>query len=544
MAKSSHSGVPCIFGSRSFVAAVIAASTMSQACSDTSFPTSGPSDGAPEITAQAEAPLPVALASKAQPIPGQYIITFADSVSDVPGLAKRIANQYGNDPIFTYSSALKGFAARIPAQALDGLSHNPQIARIEPDQTVELSGAQHYADWGLDRLDQRALPLDDYFNWTSDGAGVNVYIIDSGIRGTHTDFGGRVVSAFTAVNDGYGTGDCLGHGTHVAGTVGGATWGVAKGVRLYSVRVADCAGSSTGSALLAGMDWVAKNRVLPAVANMSLGGSFSTTLNNAALAMINAGVVTVAAAGNSAIDACTVSPASLPGAITVAASTAFDVHASFSNFGSCVDLYAPGMSIQSASNTSDIASVVKTGTSMAAPHVAGAAALYLAQNPTATPSIVEAALVQNATNYLLTSVPSGTANRLLYIGSTTSTQPAPTPAPQPPPPPADTTTPPPPAPSPTPAPTDLAPVAAFKVTCTGNKGSCNFDASAAKDDVGITGYSWNFGDGTTSTSSSAAVVSHAYSAAKTYSVTLTVTDARGQSGTAQLKITVKMGGKN
>jgi aqualysin 1 len=522
-------------GSRPTIALAITVGALSQACSsDTAFPTSGTSENSTEITAEAEAPLPMALAAKAQPIMGQYIITFADTVSDVPGLATRIAAQHGGAPIFTYTKALKGFAARIPEQALDGLSRNPQIARIESDQTLQLSDAQHYADWGLDRLDQRSLPMDDYYNFSSSGAGVNVYIIDSGIRGTHTDFGGRVVGAFTGINDGYGTGDCLGHGTHVAGTVGGATWGVAKAVRLYSIRVVDCSGSATGSALLAGMDWVAKNRVLPAVANMSLGGSVSATLNNAAQAMINAGVVTVAAAGNSSVDACTISPAALPAAITVAASTMYDVHAPFSNFGSCVDLYAPGISIQSASNTSDIASVLKTGTSMAAPHVAGAAALYLAQNPGASPAAVEAALIGNATTGVLTSVPSGTPNRLLFIGAGTVAQPEPAPTP----------TPAPTSPTPPPTTTDQSPVAAFKVTCTGNKGACTFDASASRDDVGITGYSWNFGDGTTSTTSSAALVSHAYSAAKTYIVTLTVSDAKAQSGTAQLKLTVKMNGKN
>jgi subtilisin family serine protease len=534
MAKGLRAGARRFIGSRTSVAAALALGILSQGCNDVGVPTGTTTENTTEITVEAEAPAPTALADKALPIPGQYIITFADSVSDVSGLAKRIAAQYGSDPIFTYTSAIKGFAARIPDQALDGLARSPQIATIERDQTIELTDAQHYADWGLDRLDQRQLPLDDYYNWTSGGAGVNVYIIDSGIRGTHTDFGGRVVGAFSAVNDGYGTGDCLGHGTHVAGTVGGVTWGVAKAVRLYSVRVADCAGSATGSALLAGMDWVVKNRVLPAVANMSLGGSFSATLNTAVQNMINAGVVTVAAAGNSAIDACLISPAAVPAAITVAASSMTDAHASFSNYGSCVDLYAPGMAIQSASNSSDIASVLKTGTSMAAPHVSGAAALYLAQNPTASPATVEAAIVQSATAGVLTSVPSGTPNRLLYVGASSVAQPAPAPEP---------------TPTPTPTPTDTTaadqpPVAAFKVTCTGNKGACTFDASASTDDVGITGYSWNFGDGTSAITGSSAVVNHSYSATKTYSVTLSVTDGKGQSATAQLKITVKINGKN
>jgi subtilisin family serine protease len=527
---------PCM-ASRPLIALAIVVGTLGQACSsDTSLPTGSAPENSTEITAQAEAPLPMAFAANAKPIEGQYILTFADSVSDVPALAKRIAAQYGGDPIFTYTTAIKGVAARIPVQALDGLSRNPQIARIEPDQTLELSDAQLYADWGLDRLDQRALPLDDFYNFTSGGAGVNVYIIDSGIRGTHADFGARVVSAFSAVNDGYGTGDCLGHGTHVAGTVGGSTWGVAKAVRLHSIRVVGCSTSATGSALLAGMDWVARNRVLPAVANMSLGGGVSATLNAAAQAMINAGVVTVAAAGNSALDACTISPAALPAAITVGASTMYDVHAPFSNFGSCVDLYAPGVSIQSASNASDIASVLKTGTSMAAPHVAGAAALYLAQSPGASPAAVEAALVGSATTGILTSVPSGTANRLLFVGASTIAQPAPAPAPAPTPPPASPTSP--------PTATDQPPVAAFKVTCTGNKGACTFDATASRDDVGITGFSWNFGDGTTSPTSSAAVVSHVYAAAKTYTVTLSAIDVKGQTGTAQLKLSVKLSGKN
>jgi subtilisin family serine protease len=259
---------------------------------------------------------------------------------------------------------------------------------------------------------------------------VTAYVVDTGILASHTDFGGRVAAGWTAVADGNGTTDCNGHGTHVAGTVAGTTYGVAKSATLVPVRVLDCAGSGYNSDVVAGLDWIAANHAAgaPAVANLSLGGAASSTVDAAIQAVLNDGVTTVVAAGNSAVDACTASPARVPGAITVAASDSADKQASFSNFGSCVDLYAPGVGITSAYYTSTTATASMSGTSMAAPHTAGAAAVVLSQNPALAPADVAAALVSNATPGVIAGASTGTPNRLLYTGAAA---PAPAPAPVP-----------------------------------------------------------------------------------------------------------------
>ena len=302
--------------------------------------------------------------------------------------------------------------------------------------------SQTPATWGLDRIDQRDLPLNNTYTYNQTGAGVNAYIIDTGIRATHQQFTGRVGNGVDEV--GGGTNDCNGHGTHVSGTVGGTTYGVAKQVTLHPVRVLDCNGSGTTSGVIAGVDWVTANHVGPSVANMSLGGGASSALDSAVTNSINSGVSYAIAAGNSNADACTTSPARVAAANTVGPTTDTDARASFSNFGTCLDIFAPGNNITSSWNTSDAATNTISGTSMATPHVAGAIALYLQTNPGASPATVTQALISNSTLNHVTGAGTGSPNRLLYsiFGG----------APPPPPPPPPPSGPPPPPPPP---PTEL-----------------------------------------------------------------------------------------
>jgi aqualysin 1 len=357
--------------------------------------------------------LPASTAGSATP---QGYIVVLKSGTNPTAVAAEHAQRFGLNVGFVYRHALSGYLAVVPATALDALRADASVAYVEADATVRASTTQQNATWGLDRIDQANLPLSGTFTYTSTGAGVNAYVIDTGIRKTHSEFGGRAVHGVDTTGPVSVTSDdCNGHGTHVSGTIGGATYGVAKTVRLVAVRVLNCAGVGLNSGVIAGVDWVTGDHQAgqPAVANMSLGGGKSVALEQAVANSIADGVTYAVAAGNETEDACTGSPSGLPAAITVGATTNTDARASFSDFGPCVDFFAPGSGITSASFLTDTGTATMSGTSMASPHVAGVAALYLQGNPGAAPQQVRDALYGLTTKNIVTDAQSAN-NHLLF----------------------------------------------------------------------------------------------------------------------------------
>jgi len=455
------------------------------------------------------------LRSASRPVAGQYIVVLKEnlvrlgndqrsSLPEVVTLAVDISASFGVEYVRHYEHVLPGFVIRADAKQLDRLLFDPRIDYIEQDGVVTTSATQNGATWGLDRVDQRNLPLNSSYIYDTTASNVHAYIVDTGVLGTHTEFSGRMGNGYTAITDANGTNDCNGHGTHVAGTVAGTTYGVAKGARVHPVRVLGCNGSGTNSGVIAGMDWVTANHVKPAVANMSLGGGASTATDDAIQRMHAAGVTVVVAAGNDNANACNYSPARAPNAITVGSTTNTDARSSFSNFGTCLDIWGPGSNITSAWHTGTSATNTISGTSMASPHVAGVAALWLANNPSATPTQVATALFNNSTLNKVTNAGTGSVNRMVHSlwGST-------------------------------PPPGNVAPTANFSFTTSGL--TANFTDSSTDSDGTIASRSWNFGDGTTSTATNP---SKAYSAAGTYNVALTVTDNGGLSNTTTRSVTV------
>ncbi|MFD1322571.1 S8 family peptidase [Micromonospora sonneratiae] len=375
----------------------------------------------PAVAAPAEGQ--ILQAGGATAIAGSYIVVLKDTMvtqGNVSTSATALASRHGGTVARTYQHAVRGFEAKMSAAQARQLAADPSVKYVQQNHTVKIAGTQSPTpSWGLDRIDQRNLPLNNSYTYPNNGAGVRAYIIDTGIRFSHSDFGGRAVTGFDSV-DGGSADDCNGHGTHVAGTVGGNAYGVAKGVTLVGVRVLDCGGGGTYAQVISGIDWVTGDHDPGerAVANMSLGGGFSQAINDAVTASIADGVTYAIAAGNDySADACDNSPASTPNAITVGATESNDAKADYSNIGTCLDIFASGTGITSAWSSADTATRTISGTSMATPHVAGAAALVLVANPSYTPQQVRDKLVNDATNGVVTGPGTGSPNKLLYVGN-------------------------------------------------------------------------------------------------------------------------------
>ncbi|MBA2683262.1 MAG: S8 family serine peptidase [Gemmatimonadaceae bacterium] len=465
---------------------------------------------------QASAPKAPAVSPSADAWTGHYIVVLKSGAPSSDALVHRhsLSKQLKMDQRF--GTVMRGFSAAVTDDDIDSLRNDPDVESVVQDRFVHQLGTETGMGWALDRVDQKLMPLNGAFAYGATGAGVNIYVVDGGIRYTHTEFGGRAKLAYDALG-GDGS-DCSGHGTGVAGIAGGSVHGVAKDATIWSVRVFPCNGTTTLSTILAGVDWVTANHKSPAVANLSLGAAAAPILDSAVERSIRAGVSYVVAGGNNNGDACTMSPGKLKDVINVGSTDASDTRASWSNYGSCISMFAPGVAVASADYYSDVSLASWNGTSMSAPMVAGAVALYLQGHPTATPATVRSAIVGNSTAATVKNL-SGSGDKMLYtawIGSGTAT-----------PPPAAPPAPPPVAPA-------IPTVSGAAVSYNCSKNVCAFDASASKPKAGVSSYAWTFGDGTFGSGSKWV---HTYPSSANFTWSVKIVDKAGKSYSAGKAIT-------